>query len=137
MRGKPGKRSLSPRFLVMALGWTLVPAPHFQVYSDAGAEATRELAAGFERLHSFFARQLGVAPRNGPVRVIAFATPEEFAEYRMRPGSNAFFIGMTGGDYIVMPAGKQGDLRTAAHEYAHLLVHSTGWQLPAWLAEGI
>jgi tetratricopeptide (TPR) repeat protein len=122
---------------MMAAGWMLAPTPHFLVYSDAGAEATRELAASFERLHSFFARQTGIVPRNGLVRIIAFATADEFAQYRTRPGSDAFFIGITGGDYIVMPAGTRGDLRTAAHEYAHLLVHSTGWRLPPWLAEGI
>ena len=137
MRGKLGRRSIGPPVLLMALGWTLAPTPHFLVYSDAGTDATRELAAGFERLHTFFSRQFGVVPRNGPVRVVAFAGADEFAEYRLRPASDAFFIGITGGDYIVMRSAARGELRTAAHEYAHLLVHSTGWRLPPWLAEGI
>ena len=120
----------------MAMGWTLAPTPHFEVYSNAGSEEARALAAGFERLHLFFSRQFGVTPR-GPVRVICFATADEFAEYRTRPDTNAFFIGGTGGDYIVMPVGARGDLRIPAHEYAHLLLHSTGWNLPLWLGEGI
>jgi hypothetical protein len=117
--------------------WVVARAPHFQVYSDGGADTARSLATGFERLHDFFARQIGVAPRGGAVRVIAFATAQEFAEYRTKPGSDAYYLGATAGDYIVMPAGVRGDLRVPAHEYAHLLLHSTGWRLPAWISEGI
>jgi tetratricopeptide (TPR) repeat protein len=71
------------------------------------------------------------------VRVVCFATQQEFAQYRIRPEAAAFFVGASGGDYIVMPAGGRGDLRIPAHEYAHLLLHSTGWTLPEWIAEGI
>jgi tetratricopeptide (TPR) repeat protein len=117
--------------------WIVARAPHFSVYSDGGAETARSLAAGFERLHEFFARQLGVTPRDVPVRVVAFATTQEFALYRTKPGTGGFYIGVTAGDYIVMPEGARSDLRVAAHEYAHLLLHSTGWKLPAWIAEGI
>src|SRR5438876_7355052 len=117
--------------------WTVARGPHFDVYSNAGADATRSIADGFARLRAFFARQLGVARRGSAVRVIAFATAQEFAEYRTKPGTEAFFLGATGGDYIVMPAPARGDLRIPAHEYAHLLLHSTGWKLPAWIAEGI
>ncbi|HJZ99736.1 MAG TPA: hypothetical protein VKE70_24675 [Candidatus Solibacter sp.] len=117
--------------------WVVARAPHFAVYSDAGEETARSLAQSFERLHGFFARQLGIAPHSGTVRIIAFATVQEFAPYRTRPSTDAFFLGATGGDYIVLPAGVRGDLRVVAHEYAHLLLHSTGWKLPAWIGEGI
>jgi tetratricopeptide (TPR) repeat protein len=117
--------------------WTVARAPHFHVYSNGGRDTARSLAAAFERLHDFFARQVGAEPRGGTVRVIAFATAQEFAAYRTRPGTDAFYMGATGGDYIVMPAGTRGDLRVPAHEYAHLLLHSTGWHLPLWIGEGI
>jgi tetratricopeptide (TPR) repeat protein len=117
--------------------WIVARSPHFEVYSNGGGETARSLAGGFERLHDFFARQLGVAPHGGTVRVIAFATPQEFAQYRTKPSTDAFYLGATGGDYIVMPAPVPGDLRVPAHEYAHLLLHSTGWKLPAWIGEGI
>jgi tetratricopeptide (TPR) repeat protein len=117
--------------------WMVAHAPHFAVYSNSDAESTRSLAAGFERLHDLFARQLGVAPNAGPIRVIAFATVEEFARYRSKRTTDAFYVGATAGDYIVMPAGTPGNLRVPAHEYAHLLLHSTGWKLPPWIGEGI
>jgi tetratricopeptide (TPR) repeat protein len=117
--------------------WSVARAPHFRVYSDAGSDTARSLAAAFERLHDFFARQLGAVPRGGTVRVIAFATAQKFGAYRTKPGTDAFYMSATGGDYIVMPAGARGDLRVPAHEYAHLLLHSTGWKLPLWIGEGI
>ena len=117
--------------------WLVAPAAHFRVYSNAGPDATAALASGFERLHALFERQLGVAPRELPVRVICFATESEFAEFRTRPNTSAFSITATGGNYIVMPAGARGDLRISAHEYTHLLLHSTGWKLPLWISEGI
>jgi tetratricopeptide (TPR) repeat protein len=117
--------------------WNAARAPHFEVYSNASPETARSLAAGFERLHDFFARQLGVEPRTGTVRVIAFATAQEFARYRAKSTTEAFYIGVTGGDYIVMPVTSPADLRVPAHEYAHLLLHSTGWKLPLWIGEGI
>ena len=122
---------------VLMAVWLVAPAAHFRVYSNAGAEATAALASGFERLHALFERQLGIAPRELPVRVICFATESEFAEFRTRPNTSAFSITATGGNYIVMPAGARGDLRIAAHEYTHLLIHSTGWKLPLWISEGI
>jgi len=116
--------------------WTLTRTPHFDVYSNAGDETSRWLASGFERLHSFFERQLGVQPHD-PVRVVCFATEHEYAQYRLHAKTAAFFIGAPGVNYIVMPAGARADLRIPAHEYAHLLLHSTGWTLPVWIAEGI
>src|SRR5262249_12396281 len=122
---------------VRGAGWTVVHAAHFTVYSNASEPAAQALAGGFERLHAFFAAQLGVKPAGDAVRVGCFATEAEFAQYRVRPDTSAFYLAAPGADYIVMPLGARGDLRIPAHEYAHLLVHSTGWSLPAWLAEGI
>jgi hypothetical protein len=119
-------------------GWTLVRAPHFEIYSNASEDTARSLAGDFERLHSFFARQLGVTPPGArPVRVVAFAGAAEFDHYRPRPGASAFYVGGPDRDYIVMPAGARGDLHLAAHEYAHLLLRATGWTLPDWIAEGV
>ena len=56
---------------------TLGRTSHFEIYTNAGDETARSLAAGFERLHALFARQLGVTPR-GAVRVVCFATQQEF-----------------------------------------------------------
>src|SRR4051794_22350342 len=91
--------------------WAVAHTPHFEVYSDAGSETARSLAAGLERLHAFFSRQIGLTPPvQRQVRVICFASPQEFAQYRMRRASDAYFIGTENRDYIVLPAPARGEL---------------------------
>jgi tetratricopeptide (TPR) repeat protein len=119
-------------------GWALVTSAHFRVYSDAGEENARALAGGLERLHAFFVRQIGLSPpAQREVRVICFASEQEYAQYRTRRGAGAYFVGAENRDYIVLPAPRRGELRFAAHEYAHVLMHSGGWRLPEWIAEGL
>ena len=111
---------------------------HFEVYSNADPETLRSLALNLERLHAFFVRQVGISPRaHREIRVISFASAQEYNQHRPRSGADAFFIGTESRDYIVLPAVPRGDLRVAAHEYAHVLIHSGGWTLPEWIAEGI
>ena len=119
-------------------GWRRLGTPHFEIYSNADAEASRFLAMGLERLHAFFVHRLGAGPpANREIRVIYFASPQEYAQYRSRSGADAFFVGLESRDYIVLPAMPRGELRVAAHEYAHVLIHNGGWTLPEWIAEGI
>jgi tetratricopeptide (TPR) repeat protein len=133
------------RFLCVLAGLTMLPpasaAPwnaartaHFEVFSDGTPDAAHRLAESLERLHAFFVRQVGISPP-GVVRVVCFASEAEFNAYRIRPGSGGFSLHTPDRDYIVAPAAR--DLRVPAHEYAHLLIHSSGWKIPEWLAEGI
>jgi tetratricopeptide (TPR) repeat protein len=121
---------------VSAASWNLARTDHFEVWSDAAPAITRSLAAGMERLHLFFVRQTGMSPRSA-VRVICFASEREFREYRIRPGAGGYSLTTPQRDYIVIPASASYEMRVPAHEYAHLLIHSSGWKLPEWLAEGI
>jgi tetratricopeptide (TPR) repeat protein len=119
-------------------GWNRAATPHFEIYSNADPETLRSLALNLERLHAFFVGQVGISPRaHRQIRVICFASAQEYSQYRARPGVDAFYIGAEGRDYIVLPAVPRADLRVAAHEYAHVLIHSGGWTLPEWIAEGI
>src|SRR4051812_6867620 len=119
-----------------AANWTLARSDHFEVWSDAGAETARLLDAGLERLHSFLVRQIGVSPR-GAVRVICFASAQDFADYRTSSGAAGYSLTTPDRQYIVITGAGRPDLSIPAHEYAHLLIHSSGWTLPEWLAEGI
>ncbi|MCU1234095.1 MAG: hypothetical protein JWP63_2062 [Candidatus Solibacter sp.] len=118
--------------------WTVARSPHFSVYSDSSPETARALAAGLERLHAFFSRFIGLAPPAArELRVIAFASAREYTQFRTSPNADAFYLGAADRDYIVLPTPARGELRIPAHEYAHVLIHGTGWRLPEWLAEGI
>src|SRR6266852_6678113 len=119
-----------------AADWSVARSEHFEVWSDAGAETTRHLDSGLERLHTFFVRQIGVSPR-GTVRVICFATQQDFADYRISPNAAGYSLTTPERQYIVMSGAGKPNLGVPAHEYAHLLIHSSGWKLPEWLAEGI
>ncbi|MBS1856068.1 MAG: hypothetical protein JST11_11930 [Acidobacteria bacterium] len=116
--------------------WTVARTRNFEVYSNAPADVPRALASGLERLRAFLARQIGIVPP-GTVRVVCFASLSEFDDYRIRPAADGFSVMGPDGEYIVLHAAAPNDLRVPAHEYAHLLIHSSGWNLPGWLAEGI
>ncbi|HXB68928.1 MAG TPA: tetratricopeptide repeat protein [Candidatus Acidoferrales bacterium] len=118
--------------------WILARSRHFEVYSDASPNSAPALLADFERMHAFFARQVGAAPDpRRPVRIICFGGRLEYESYRLRSGADAYYLGTESRDYIVMPACAPGDFHLAAHEYAHLLIHASGLGLPRWIAEGI
>jgi len=117
--------------------WTVARNSHFEVYSNAGPNSAPSLLAAFERMHAF-ARRVGVTPDpRRPVRVICFGTRPEFESYRLSASADANYLGTEARDYIVMPALAAGDFHVAAHEYAHVLIHSSGLGLPRWIAEGI
>jgi tetratricopeptide (TPR) repeat protein len=122
--------------------WTLVQSPHFQVYSQSGERDGRSALLWFEQLREFFSRMTvseggqGLESR-GPVRVIGFRSAKEYAAFRPHPATDAYFIGGELTDYIVMPRLSSDEFGVAAHEYAHLFVHSKGLRMPLWLAEGI
>ena len=69
-------------------------------------------------------------------RVIAFGSAKEYEPYRLRSAS-AYYVGAESQDYIVMPGLGASEFRTAAHEYAHLILHASGLRYPEWLKEGL
>ena len=118
--------------------WALADNPHFEVYSQAGPENARTALAWFEQLRTWLIRETGLRPdRLRPARVIGFATPEEYRRYRLHASADAYYVGTEGRDYIVMVMSGPKEFGIAAHEYAHMVLHSTGWQLPPWLGEGL
>jgi Tfp pilus assembly protein PilF len=118
--------------------WSLARSEHFEVYSQAGDANARSALLWFEQLHAFFQQQTGLNLDNRPpVRVIAFRSTKEYEPYRLRPSSDAYYVGTESRDYIVMPALDAGEFATAAHEYAHLILHASGLRLPLWLSEGL
>ncbi len=118
--------------------WTLAHSGHFEIYSDAAAGAAPSLLSAFERMYTFFSRQVGIVPDpHRPVRIICFGSGQEYDSYRLSPGADAYYVGTEARDYIVMPALTPGDFHLAAHEYSHLLIHASGRALPHWIAEGI
>ncbi len=118
--------------------WAVAKSEHFEVYSQAGGSTARVALMWFEQLRAFFRSQTGfeLAGRP-PVRVIAFRSAKDYEPYRLRSAADAYYAGTESRDYIVMTLSAPGGFRVAAHEYAHLVLHAVGLQLPPWLGEGL
>lgn len=122
--------------------WTRVRSPHFVVYSQAREPDARAIAVWLEQLRTFFSHELDLTTstalqRHEPVTVVQFRSASNYAQFQPRPTADAFFIGAEAADYIVMPQLGPEEFRITAHEYAHLVMHSLGLQLPPWFAEGL
>ena len=120
-----------------ASGWRLTRSEHFEVYSQASDASARPATAWFEQLRAFFLEQTGLAIDHLPaVRVIAFGSQKDYEPYRLH-SADAYYVGSETQDYIVMPGLGPDQFRTAAHEYAHLILHASGLRYPEWLKEGL
>lgn len=118
--------------------WRLARTPHFEVYSDAGLDSTLSLLEDFERLRAFFERETGlITPQSRAVRVVCFASRQEYKSFSLRPAADAYFLGTEDREYIVMPAGSANRRSVAAHEYVHALMRASGSGYPEWLREGV
>ncbi len=110
----------------------------FDVYAEAGQATAESLLLWFERLHAYFLKQTGLTlVARPPVRVIAFGSRGEYDAYRLRPTADAYYVGASSRDYIVMTSAGSEQARIAAHEYAHFVLRAAGLDLPAWLNEGL
>jgi tetratricopeptide (TPR) repeat protein len=118
--------------------WRLARSQHFEVYMQSGDQRARAIAIWFEQLRAFFEQQGGGnAGLSTPVRVIVFASEQEYQPYRLRSASDAYYVGSQSRDYIVMGTDDPIKFRLAAHEYAHVVLRASGQQLPPWLKEGL
>lgn len=120
--------------------WLLAQSQHFEVYAQANEQRARALLTRFEQLRAFFEQpgwNADSVPPSSPVRVIWFASQQEYQPYRVRDTADAYYLGSGDRDYIVM-AGSEATLSgIAAHEYAHLVFRGAGSKLPPWLKEGL
>lgn len=121
-----------------APAWSVARSEHLEIYAQAGPREALAAHRWFAQLRAFFAAQTWAPVSGRPrLRVIGFVSTQEFAPYRLRPASDAYYIGADNRDYIVLPGLTPREFRMAAHEYAHLALHAAGARLPAWLSEGL
>jgi hypothetical protein len=118
--------------------WRLAHSEHFQIYTQSSAERARAILVWFEQLRTFFEQQGGwKTTPSPPVRVIVFASEQEYQPYRLRPASDAYYLGTRTQNYIVMGSDDPAKFGIAAHEYAHMILGASGLKLPPWLKEGL
>lgn len=120
------------------LTWKLTRSPHFELYSQGADHTAASALTWLEQLRAFYLQKTGLDPASLlPVRVIRFHSAEQYQPYRLRPASDAHYIGTESRDYIVMAALDAGQFGTAAHEYAHSILRAAGLRFPPWFGEGL
>jgi len=118
--------------------WTRVRSTNFEMFTTAGERSGRDLVVYLEQVRSFFVQAFQLSSQGTePVRIVCFRTSQEFQQYRPSQVADAFFQSGVGHDYIVMPFSTTDFYPTAVHEYTHLLLHETRFDLPLWLSEGL
>jgi hypothetical protein len=119
--------------------WQVTRSEHFEIYSQTSDQRARAILVWFEQLRAFFQRQNGEKTNAAlpPVRIIVFASEQEYLPYRLRSTADAYYVGAGSRDYIVMGTDDPAKFGLAAHEYAHLALRASGLQLPPWLKEGL
>jgi tetratricopeptide (TPR) repeat protein len=119
-------------------GWRLTRSEHFDIYAQSSDQRARAILIWFEQLRAFFEQQGGSQTNSSrPVRVIVFASGQEYQAYRPRSAPDAYYVGIGSQDFIVMGSDDPLKFGLAAHEYAHLALRAWDLHLPPWLAEGV
>jgi len=121
-----------------ATEWRLTRNAHFEVYAQTRDQRARAILTWFEQLRAFFEQQGGLRTvGEAPVRVVLFASEQEYEPYRLRSTADAYYAGSRSQNYIVMGGDDPAKFGLAAHEYAHLALRDSALQLPHWLKEGL
>ncbi len=118
-------------------GWIRIGAPRFEVFTCSSENEGRALLAHLEQIREFFQKASPLPlVEQFPVRIIAFAKPEQFAEYAPQGRAIAYYTASRQVDYIVVQSASPASYPSAVHEYIHLLARHSGLKLPLWLNEG-
>src|SRR5579862_2994187 len=120
--------------------WRLTRSQHFEIYAQSSDQRARAVLDWFEKLRAFFQQPGWTASSTAPssrVRVIVFASADQYQPYRLRATADAYYVGYGDQDYIVMTGSEVKSFGIAAHEYAHLVLRAGGSKLAPWLAEGL
>ena len=129
--------------VIYASTWIEFSNPRFQIVTDAGESAARQLVTDLEQFDGAIAHSAGssspaIGPASGPVRIYVFRDEREFSEFRKEPWSAGATVtrGTSAAPFIVMFAGT-GTRAAAIHEYVHVLARRGDWKLPHWFGEGL
>ena len=122
--------------------WMMVSNPRFEIVTNAGELAARQLVMRLEQFDGAIAHSAAptaaFARFDAPLRVYLFRSEAEFAEFRGQSWEAGLTItsGNSGSPFILLYAGP-GLRHVAIHEYIHALVKRGDWKLPHWFEEGL
>jgi len=100
--------------------WRLALSEHFEIYAQSSAQRAAAILQNFEHLRTFFLAESGWKTAGArAVRVIVFASRDEYQPYQLRANADAYYVGSGDQDYIVMAGADPRDFgRTTFIAYA-------------------
>src|SRR5690349_8534110 len=121
--------------------WLKLKSSHFELYTTAGEKKGREAILYFEQVRDFFSKanpqSKSTAGWSAPARIIAFRSEKEYKPFWPNETAAAFYVAGYDRDYIVMQSAAPESYPVAVHEFTHLLVKHTGFEVPVWFNEGL
>jgi hypothetical protein len=119
--------------------WIKLTTSPFEMYTTNDEKSATAALQIFEQARSFFSEVSVGSTRlaEGPVRIIAFRSEDEYARYRLSPGAFAYYLRSYSRDYIAMQDIAPAHYAAAIHEYTHLALEHAGLKLPLWMNEGL
>jgi hypothetical protein len=124
--------------LLASESWVRLTTPNFDLYSDLNRKQAASVINHLEDARTALAAlHVGAASAGPPVRVIAFGSEREYAQYRSNDASAAYYLRADGQEYIVLGEELSTGGAPVIHEYVHHLLHQQYQHLPLWLDEGL
>ena len=123
--------------------WIEVRTANFRFFSNAGRQATRQVAVDLEELRAVLAELTDYDLQSPvPTYIYVFKGDRSFLQYKSlyegRPAAvSGYFLGGEYANYIAFSADAQDASATVYHEYVHYISNNNMWYLPAWFSEGL
>lgn len=117
--------------------WIQLRSPYFEILTNAGAGAGRDVLRRFEQIRHVFESRTGRGSLTPlPIRVYVFRNEADFQPYQVNKNAAGYYQAGFQRDYIAMQLTGQDTYRVVYHEYTHLLLRHAGYRVPVWFNEG-
>jgi tetratricopeptide (TPR) repeat protein len=125
--------------------WVKVQSPHFTVVSNGTEKQARQVAVGFEQIHTVFTTVIPGMRTDSSAETIVFATKDENTFAELMPAEKKY-VSHLGGlfsegwerDYVMVRLDIPDENRNIVyHEYIHKILHLNFTRLPVWVDEGL
>src|SRR5580704_15642613 len=125
--------------------WVKVQSPHFTVISNGSEKQARQVALGFEQIHTVFTSMIPGLRTDSSAETVVIGAKDESTFAELLPSEKKWANHLAGlfmkgweKDYVVVRLDiPDEDRNVVYHEYVHKILHLNFTRLPVWLDEGL